>query len=112
MSLFPINRTESEDNGENLALPVVANSSLNAIPAALGLLDQRGILFFVNERWRHFNNPDGLHGSTTVEGTNYFELCENASEDLSEFAPRIAQGIRSVLGGSAVEFALECSCRS
>jgi PAS domain-containing protein len=48
---------------------------LNALPAHIALLDERGTILSVNETWAQFVCGDVLHGPAHTVGLNYFEIC-------------------------------------
>lgn len=85
---------------------------LDALPAHIALLDARGVIRSVNEAWRRFGRADVPQGPGYASGLNYLEICEGARGDGSSEAHRAAEGIRSVLGGSAKSFSIEYACHS
>jgi diguanylate cyclase (GGDEF)-like protein/PAS domain S-box-containing protein len=80
---------------------------LDALPAHIVLLDMRGLIVSVNERWGRFSGGNVLHGPAFRVGANYLDICDSAPGDDSADAYGIAAGIRSVLTGTAKRFSME-----
>jgi PAS domain S-box-containing protein len=73
---------------------------LNALPSHIALLDIQGLILSANEAWRHFAGAKVVQSPGYAMGVNYLDICENAQGAGSSEARQIAEGIRSVLGGS------------
>ena len=69
---------------------------LNALPAHIALLDDRGIIVAVNEAWRRFTVTNALASASFAVGDSYLEVCEVAAASLAE-ARLALDGIRAVL---------------
>ena len=87
-------------------------SFLNTLPAHIAIVDSSGIIVAVNRAWRDFAASNGAIVSKVVEGTNYFNVCDSATGDQSEYAAAFAEGIRSVFSGQREEFEMEYPCHS
>ncbi len=87
-------------------------SLLSTLPAHIAIVDSSGAIVAVNEAWRDFAKSNGAIVSRATEGTNYFEVCDAATGDQSEYAAAFAEGIRSVLSGQREEFEMEYPCHS
>jgi len=85
---------------------------LNALPAHIAMLDARGVIVSVNESWRTFAVANVLQGPGYGIGLNYLDICDRADGAAAAEARQAAQGIRSVLAGSATSFSLEYPCHS
>jgi diguanylate cyclase (GGDEF)-like protein len=85
---------------------------LNALPAHIALLDTHGLILSVNEAWRRFGSAHAIQGPGYEIGLNYLEICDSARGEGSSEAHRVAEGIRSVLGGQAKSFSIEYPCHS
>jgi two-component system cell cycle sensor histidine kinase/response regulator CckA len=85
---------------------------LNALPAHIALLDTQGRVISVNEAWRQFAGANGIQVLEHGMGLNYLEICDGARGDRSTDASRVAQGIRSVLGGWKKAFSIVYPCHS
>jgi diguanylate cyclase (GGDEF)-like protein len=85
---------------------------LNALPAHIALLDAQGVIISVNEAWRGFASPSAPQDPGHAAGYNYLALCEGFRGEGGFVARKVAQGIRSVLGGTAGSFSIDYSCHS
>ncbi|MBA3472437.1 MAG: PAS domain S-box protein, partial [Rubrobacter sp.] len=88
-----------------------ARSALDSLSAHIAILDESGVIGFVNKTWREFAVSNGAVGNV-AEGANYLRVCESAVGEQSADAAAFAEGIRSVLSGRREEFALEYPCHS
>ena len=88
-----------------------ARSALDSLSAHIAILDESGVIVFVNETWRKFATSNSAVGNV-AEGANYLRVCGSAVGEQSEAAATFAEGIRSVLSGQREEFALEYPCHS
>jgi excisionase family DNA binding protein len=87
-------------------------SLLSTLPAHIAVVDSSGTIVAVNDAWRDFATSNGAIMSKVTEGTNYFEVCDSATGDQSEYAAAFAKGIRSVFSGEREEFEMEYPCHS
>ena len=87
-------------------------SFLSTLPAHIAIVDSSGTIVAVNDAWRIFAKSNGAVVSKATEGTNYFEVCDSATGDQSEYAAAFAEGIRSVFSGEREEFEMEYPCHS
>jgi diguanylate cyclase (GGDEF)-like protein len=85
---------------------------LNALPAHIALLDAQGMIISVNEAWRGYVGPSAPQNPGHATGCNYLALCEGSQGDGAFVARKVAQGIRSVLAGTAGAFSIDYSCHS
>ncbi|HVC10259.1 MAG TPA: PAS domain S-box protein, partial [Burkholderiales bacterium] len=85
---------------------------LNALPASIALLDQRGIIISVNDAWRRFAVAGALQGPQYGIGVNYLEICDRVRGEGASEACQAAEGIRSLLGEGARSFSMEYACHS
>jgi diguanylate cyclase (GGDEF)-like protein/PAS domain S-box-containing protein len=82
---------------------------LDALPAGIALLDDRGEIVSVNAAWTAFG---AANGGYSCRGMNYLDICDAArGADASE-AASAAAGLRAVLDGSLPGFSLEYPCHS
>jgi PAS domain S-box-containing protein len=90
-----------------------AQFALDAIPSSLALLNEHGEILTTNMPWREFGRTNG--GALAECGgraKNYLTVCDEATGTGSEGAHAMAEGIRSVMQGSAAKFELEYRCDS
>jgi len=85
---------------------------LNALPAHIAMIDNRGLIVSVNEAWRRYARTNALPIAGFGMGMNYLEICESAQGHAALESRHVAEGIRSVLAGTANPFLLEYSCHS
>jgi PAS domain S-box-containing protein len=83
----------------------------DSLPQHIAILDDRGIIIFVNKAWRVFSKKNGADDNNSI-GINYFEICENAYGEYSEEGKSIGKGIRDVLEGNKTEVRIEYPCHS
>lgn len=89
---------------------------LDEIEANVAVLDNEGYIVATNKGWRDFAQDNPLPGATPPKnvavGSNYLEICQNASGKCSEGATVAYDGIRSVLEGRKRCFIHEYPCHS
>jgi len=90
----------------------ISRATIDALSANLCVLDEQGQVLNVNRAWKKFadENPPAPPGYCV--GMNYLTVCDNAEGANSAEAGPFAEGIRSVMAGSAAEFSLEYPCHS
>jgi diguanylate cyclase (GGDEF)-like protein/PAS domain S-box-containing protein len=92
------------------------NSILNSVAAEIVVLDRKGLIRAVNERWRRFaleNAGDaGTPAPRTEVGADYLAICEADTEPSSHSGLEASRGIRAVLDGNLDSFSLEYPCDS
>jgi PAS domain S-box-containing protein len=88
------------------------SSILNALPAHIALLDEKGVIISVNEGWRRFAKSNLLEELAFGVGLNYLEICDSAMGKCAEESYASAEGIRSVLSGASSGFSLDYPCHS
>ena len=88
-----------------------ARSALDSLSAHIAILDESGVIVFVNQTWREFAASNGVVRNV-AEGANYLRVCDSTGGAQSEDAAAFAEGIRSILSGQREEFALEYPCHS
>jgi PAS domain S-box-containing protein len=85
---------------------------LDALSAHITLLDAGGNVLEVNAPWRQFASLNNYHGTAFGIGSNYLEVCDNATGKCAEGAKQVADGIRAVLAGTLSKFEMEYPCHS
>ncbi|MCW2959219.1 MAG: hypothetical protein JWO90_239 [Solirubrobacterales bacterium] len=90
-------------------VPADRQSTLDALPAQVALLDADGVVVAVNAAWRAFGERNGANPGNDV-GARYLDVCTAATRAGSGDAARVADGIRAVLDGSATAFDHEYAC--
>lgn len=86
-------------------------AALDALGAHIAVLDESGVIIYVNKAWRAFAEDNAYSGKDYGIGSNYLKICENAARS-SEEARAVAKGIRSVRLRETEEFHMEYPCHS
>lgn len=85
---------------------------LNALPEHIVVLDDTGLIQYVNQSWRDFcctnSGPDQLDWNTI----NYLQECDKAAANGDTFGKSAGEGIRQVIHKDKKEFYLEYPCHS
>ncbi len=97
---------------ERQRIEVQQTAILDALPAQLCLLDQSGNILDVNGSWKEFADKNNYSGTNYGIGSNYIELCENATGEWSEGSNQAAEICRSVLLGEVPFLEMEYPCHS
>ncbi len=87
-------------------------STLDALPAHIAILDAAGTIVSVNMAWRQFADANGFPGPDYGVGMNYLSVCDNVDDDGGGDARAVARGIREVMGRQRETFAYEYGCPS
>ena len=85
-------------------------STIDALSAHVAIIDEKGDILQVNQRWRAFARANGLKMENDGVGENYLAICDSAGADGIEEALKAADGIRNVVAGRLDEFYLEYTC--
>jgi len=89
-----------------------AESTLEAIPASIVVLDAHGKIISTNQAWNAFAAANGGDVNAGGVGSNYLAVCDAAAADGVEEASRFASGIREVMRGESPRFSMEYACHS
>jgi PAS domain S-box-containing protein len=87
-------------------------STLDGLSANVAILNEYGQIILVNKAWREFAEQNGISANTVSEGSNYLDICDNATGEWADEAEPFAKGIRSVLAGDLNHFGLEYPCHA
>jgi PAS domain S-box-containing protein len=91
---------------------------LDSVSTEIAVLDRSGVIVAVNDPWRRFaleNSAEAGKPSPQAEvGANYFAVCDTGTGRPSDDADasKAGKGIRAVLDGSVLGFAMEYPCHS
>jgi len=107
MDITPLQRAEqalSASEGFKQAV-------LDALPATIAVLDERGIIRAVNQPWLRFGTEHRAPGLSAVGiGADYLAACATASGPDDSYARAALSGIRTVLEGKQRYFEMEYPC--
>ena len=88
-------------------------SIIDALPAHIAVLDDRGIIIAVNRHWVRFAAENGLPDPTPVcEGADYLAVCRKAADLNDPLAHEAMEAIEAVIGGQLPSFSLDYPCHS
>lgn len=84
--------------------------TLDALTSSVCVLDESGIILYVNEAWKSFGRGNGLRSDNGCVGSNYLEVCDGAEEDAD--ARGIGESLRQLMRGVRDHFVAEYTCHS
>jgi hypothetical protein len=94
-----------------LKLEHSAQAALNHITPRTAVLDQTGLIVLVNDAWRSYAFvAKTSNKNVSCEGVNYLDICNNVCGNESEHATKMSTGIKAVMQGNQLEYALKYSC--
>lgn len=85
-------------------------STLDALPAHIAILDNKGAIIAVNKSWKIFADNNKFAGSNYGIGINYLDVCTTAEGEFSKEAKDVCSGIKSVLYNQCEKFEFEYPC--
>lgn len=85
------------------------NAAIEFLNANVAVLDDRGTIVGVNERWRRFGAQ--RQAASDFVGLNYLEVCTKAAARGDKDAKRVEHGLRNILGRKYGTFGLAYRCR-
>lgn len=94
------------------ALSDTQRAILDALPAHIALLDERGEVQLVNAAWRRFAERNDYPGTDAGVGANYLDVCDRAARRGNAFAGRVAAAVRQIIAGEHTSFDEEYDCHS
>lgn len=97
---------------ESALLQVLAGDLLDALAAQIAVLDSRGRVVAVNERWKRFAQENGGDAVRGYVGADYLAACECARQAGDAVAGRVVEALREMLGGTRRYFSIEYPCHS
>jgi signal transduction histidine kinase len=84
-----------------------ARATVDALPAEIAILDDRGVIVDVNRTWRERRDPPDVLAGGIGSGVDYVAWCEARRGDGAAAARRLAVGIRDMLARRRDTFAIE-----
>lgn len=82
---------------------------IDALPFQMAILDEKGVIRFVNEAWRRFARENGLDNDEI--GVNYIEITKSAAP-IDKSAQQVLEALRRVLAGENIHTFVEYPCHS
>ena len=86
-------------------------SVIDAYQSNVAILDERGVIRYVNDAWRRFTRKHGLRSKAHGVGTSYMEVCRKAGLHDAETARSVLCQIRRVLDGDVPRVKQVYTCR-
>jgi len=87
-------------------------ATIDALPARICVLDERGTIIFANRAWSDFIREGLADPSRCGLGVDYLGVCDAAACAGDGLAEEAARGIRAVLDGQRESFSLDYPCHS
>ena len=85
---------------------------INSLPAHIAVIDEEGTIFDTNEQWRDFGLENAMSDKNFGLGSNYLDVCRNATGKYSDDAQKSAAGLSALLKGEREQFSFEYPCHS
>ena len=87
-------------------------ATLNSLWSQIAIIDQRGVITYVNQDWIDFATRNGIASDHQWIGSNYLHVRRALNATETEPGVHMVEGIRSVLNGMTPTFDCEYSCHS
>jgi hypothetical protein len=85
-----------------------AQAALNHVTPRTAVLDETGLIVLVNDAWRLYaSTASTTDKNVSCEGINYLDVCNNVRGTESEHAIKMFAGIKAVMQGDQLEYALK-----
>lgn len=85
---------------------------LNAMQSQVALLDDQGVIVFVNDAWLRFAEENGMPSDFKAVGANYLYACEAAGDVQPKDAKTVYEGIEALLEGRSEDFFYNYPCHA
>lgn len=85
---------------------------IDSISEHLVVIDQEGIIQFVNRAWITFGENNNCLVKNGWQGVNYLKVCDESAIKGEEFGEKAAEGIRKVIEHASEQFSIEYPCHS
>ncbi|NPV38725.1 hypothetical protein BREVNS_1907 [Brevinematales bacterium NS] len=82
---------------------------IDALPFQMAILDEEGVIRFVNEAWRRFARENGLDNDEI--GANYLDITRQAALT-DKSAKEVLEALEKVIGGANIHTFVEYPCHS
>lgn len=87
-------------------------SILNALPEQIVVIDEYGLIHYVNDNWCQFACSNGYQPKLDWRAINYLEECDKAAYHGDNFGLDAGNGIRQIINKTKDTFYLEYPCHS
>ncbi len=88
--------------------------TIDCLSAHIAILNEKGVILAVNQRWRQFGQENDLKAENDGLGTNYLEICRAAQGEEAQIGLAVAEAIETLLNqdSSGAEKEFEYPCHS
>ncbi|MFW6196661.1 MAG: PAS domain S-box protein, partial [Thermoplasmatota archaeon] len=86
--------------------------SIDSIPANICILDEKGEIIKINQRWKEFAESEELGWNDHGIGHNYLNISKESEGMASEGSDKVYMGIKSIINGEKELFKHEYPCHS
>jgi PAS domain S-box-containing protein len=76
----------------------------------IAIISPDGTIIYTNKSWKQFAQDNGLDPLECSEGTNYLQICNEATGEYSSESSIAGEGIRDIISGKKHIFKLEYPC--
>jgi PAS domain S-box-containing protein len=87
-------------------------SVLDSLDAQICILDSHGTIISTNKAWQNFATNNGATTGRFGSGTNYLQVCRQATGECAAGANRVADAIERVIAGKSRQYVDEYPCQS
>ncbi len=94
--------------GNNLFL----NLLLNSLSEQIAVINQDGVIIYVNQSWINYGVMNGMHADYEWIGGNYLKVCHNGLDDAGDPVCNTTSGILEVVNGLRDYYEAEYPCDS
>src|SRR5690606_20266078 len=84
---------------------LLAQETLDALPAHVCVLDQEGLVMAVNKAWRESSGVSRILGGGAIEGADYLAACTTTLRSEAGPIALAVSGLRAVIAGDRDSFA-------
>lgn len=88
------------------------NLLLNSLPDQIAVIDEHGMIVYVNQSWVSFGIKNGVPAYYDWVGTNYLAVCNDGEDDTGEHVCKTTAGIIDVVAGKKDSYQAEYPCDS
>ncbi|MFW6026376.1 MAG: sensor domain-containing diguanylate cyclase, partial [Candidatus Woesearchaeota archaeon] len=97
---------------DNIYQKETYQSFINALPYSAAILDKKGVILCVNEKWKEFGMKNNLSMKDQGKGANYIKIAEEAVGKDADLANKAAKNIKKIISGKKDIFFMEYPCHS
>jgi signal transduction histidine kinase len=85
---------------------------IDTFPSNAAILNETGIILYVNHAWRMFANKEGLSAQSYEEGNSYLDFCRLMFGKHSSETDTLTACLRQVMMKERMEICLELGCQT